>query len=76
MMAKTRASPKSKDDQIEILKSLLIVQLGVAGVPQKAIRQIVGCDMNHVSRILKYVKTRQTKVNMGGRLKRAKTYEG
>lgn len=34
------------------LMDLLITQLGLAGVPQQAIRKILGCDINRVSRIL------------------------
>ena len=39
-----------------LLKDLMIVQLGLAGVQQRAIRSIVGCDMNRVSRIVKHFK--------------------
>jgi len=49
------------DDVAELLKDLLIAQLGTAGVPQQAIRKIVGCDMNRVSRIYKYVKKARRK---------------
>lgn len=44
----------------EILKDILIVQLGAAGVPQQTIREIVGCDINRVSRIVKHMKQRKT----------------
>lgn len=43
-------------DPTEVLKDILIVQLGVAGVPQQNIRAIVGCDINRVSRIVRYLK--------------------
>jgi hypothetical protein len=40
----------------ELLRDLLIVQLGLAGVPQLQIREIVGVDMYRVSRIIKHFK--------------------
>ncbi len=46
-------------DMNEFLQTLLIVQLGLAGVPQRNIRAIVGCDLNRVSKILKQVKPRE-----------------
>ena len=46
------------DDTTEVLKDLLIVQLGVAGVRQQDIRAIVGVDMNRVSRIVRHIKLR------------------
>jgi len=45
----------------EILKDILIVQLGVAGVPQQTIREIVGCDMNRVNEIVKHLKPKKNK---------------
>jgi len=53
-MAKKRA--RTSDDVPALLTDLLITQLGVAGVPQQAIRKILGCDINRVSRILKHIK--------------------
>ena len=52
-------APKPKrgeGDTIEILKDILIVQLGMAGVRQQAISAIVGCDINRVSRIVRHIK--------------------
>jgi hypothetical protein len=46
---------KEVDAVAELLKDLLIVQLGNAGVPKQEIRKIVGCDMNRVSRITKFL---------------------
>lgn len=40
----------------ELLQDLLIVQLGLAGIPQQQIREIVGVDMLRVSRIVKHLK--------------------
>lgn len=57
-MAAKKNAKREKNDT-EVLKDLLIVQLGVAGVPQTKVREIVGCDMNRVNRILKYVKPKK-----------------
>jgi len=43
---------RGEPDGTEILKDLLIVQLGIAGVPQQSIRAIVGCDIIRVNRIV------------------------
>lgn len=53
-MAKNK--PKKDRTSEELLRDLLIVQLGLAGIPQSQIREIVGGDMNHVNRILKHFK--------------------
>jgi hypothetical protein len=50
-MGKTKSG--DSDRIAELLKDLLITELGRAGVPQPVIRKIVGCDMNRVSRIVK-----------------------
>lgn len=55
-MSKSTKQLRSPDDVSEILKDLLITQLGIAGVPQLTIRSIVGCDTNRVSRIVKHLK--------------------
>jgi len=43
----------------DLLRDLLIVQLGLAGVKQHTIREIVGCDINRVSRIVKHLKQKK-----------------
>jgi hypothetical protein len=49
--------PKKKEQSIEdILRDLMIVQLGLAGVGQLQIREIVGVDIHRVSRIVKHFK--------------------
>jgi len=45
------------DEATELLRTLLIVQLALAGVPQSEIRAVVGCDINRVSRTLKPLKS-------------------
>jgi hypothetical protein len=39
----------------ELLRDLLIVELGKAGVPQLEIRKILGCGIHRVSRIVKHL---------------------
>jgi hypothetical protein len=45
-------------ESVEVLKDLLIVQLGLAGVPQQKIRSIVGCDIGRVNRIVRHLKAK------------------
>lgn len=46
----------SGNDRIEDLpRNLLITTLAAAGVKGGEIRKIVGCDMNRVTRITKYI---------------------
>jgi hypothetical protein len=53
-MARTKGA--EPDAEIaELLRSLLIVQLGLAKVPQNDIRKIVGCGMGRVNDILKHL---------------------
>ena len=56
-MGKPQKRQGKADTTVEVLKDILITQLGIAGVPQANIRKIVGCDMNRVSAIVRYVKT-------------------
>ncbi len=56
-----RGKRATNDDVVERLETLLIVQLGLAGVSQRAIREIVECDLNRVNRIVKLLKRRSTK---------------
>jgi hypothetical protein len=47
-----------KKEQITdgLLRDLLIVQLGLAGLTQHQIREIVGVDIHRVNRIVKHFK--------------------
>lgn len=47
---------RNSNDVASLLTDLLITQLAASGVQQKTIRQVVGCDMNRVSRIAKHIK--------------------
>lgn len=53
-MAKTKSQKENTTD--ELLRDLLIVQLGLAGLTQHQIREIVGVDIHRVNRIVKYFK--------------------
>ena len=55
-MAAKKRSRSTQDQTIEVLKDLLIVQLGLAEVSQPNIRKIVGCEMRRVSRIVRHLK--------------------
>ncbi len=49
------------DSNTEILKDILIVQLGVARVPQQKIQEIVGCSIVRVNQIVKHLKQKTKK---------------
>ncbi len=52
------ANEKQKKEQTtdDLLRDLLIVQLGLAGLAQHQIREIVGVDIYRVNRIVKHFK--------------------
>lgn len=52
------ANEKQRKEQTtdDLLRDLLIVQLGLAGLTQHQIREIVGVDIHRVNRIVKYFK--------------------
>lgn len=51
----------TNDDLAALLEMQIIVQLGLAGVPQRNIREIVQCDLNRVSRIVKQLRRKNPK---------------
>jgi hypothetical protein len=51
--------PRRTQTTEDLLIDLLIVQLGLAGVPQNDIREIVGVDIHRVNRIVKFLKKRK-----------------
>jgi hypothetical protein len=55
-MAEPTKSQRDGKDAVELLKDILITQLGIAGVPQHSIRKIVGCSINRVNGIVKHLK--------------------
>lgn len=56
-MEKTKDNQQQIEMAVEVLKDILITQLGLAGVPQTSIRKIVGCSMNRVNNIVKHFKS-------------------
>jgi glycine cleavage system H lipoate-binding protein len=52
-MVKEKQKEKSVN---ELLQDLLIIQLGLAGLAQSQIREIVGVDMHRVNSIVKHFK--------------------
>ena len=65
------ANEKQKKEQTtdDLLRDLLIVQLGLAGLAQHQIREIVGVDIHRVNRIVKHYK-KITKKTYGKRQER------
>ncbi len=55
-MAKTKSVSSESDKTTKLLRDLIVIQLGLAGVGQKEIRTIVGGDMNEINRIVKMVR--------------------
>lgn len=52
-MAKKQKQENTTD---ELLRDIFITQLGLAGLTQHQIREIVGVDMHRVNRIVKHFK--------------------
>jgi len=52
----TKARTQKQQSVEDLLRDLMIVQLALAGVTQHQIREIVGVDMNRVSRIAKHIR--------------------
>lgn len=53
------APRKQSDDPLrELIQKSLIVQLGLARIPQQQIRKIVGCDINTVNAVVKHLRVR------------------
>ena len=50
------AKRKQGDETTELLRTMLIIQLGLAGVGQRQIREVAECDMNRVTKTLKALK--------------------
>lgn len=47
----------SEERMVELLRALIIVQLGLAGVGQAQIRKIVGGSMNDINGIVKLLRS-------------------
>lgn len=61
------ARRKGSDDPVELLRTFLIVQLGLAGVGQREIRAIVGCDITRVNKVVGLLKAKPQGKNKSGR---------
>lgn len=55
-MTKKKNLNVESDRTTKLLRDLIIIQLGLAGVGQKEIRTIVGGDMNEINRIVKMLR--------------------
>lgn len=66
-MALRKPKKPGHERTADLVRDLIIIQLGLAGVGQKEIRDIVGSDMNHINRIVKLLrkKTRSRRPNRG-----------
>jgi hypothetical protein len=53
-LAKQNA-PTPEQETTELVRNLLILQLGLSKVPQDKIRKIAGCGINRVSDVLKHI---------------------
>jgi len=52
----TNEKQRKEQTTDDLLRDLLIVQLGLAGLTQHQIREIVGVDIHRVNRIVKHFK--------------------
>ena len=53
-MAK-RSNLSSTEEQLDLLRKILIIQLALAGVPQNTVRAIVGGDIRRVNDVMKHL---------------------
>lgn len=55
-------SKRTEDsEQIELIRTLVIAQLALAGVPGHDIRKIVKCGLARVTQVIKHLPRRNTK---------------
>lgn len=64
-MRKRQRPPEN--EQIELLRDILITQLALAGVPQRQIRAIARCDMNRVAAIVRRLEVKANKTKRRAR---------
>lgn len=55
-MARKLVKKLGHERTADLVRDLIIIQLGLAGVGQKEIREIVGTDINHINRIVKLLR--------------------
>ncbi len=63
--SKTKANPADRTSTL--IRDLIIVQLGLAGVGQREIREIVGGDMNRITRVVKLLRRKRAASQRGNR---------
>ena len=71
-MAGRRKKSDQSDRLAELVKDLIIVQLGLAGVGQREIRSIVGGDINRINRIVKHLRRAEARGDGGSKKSRSK----
>lgn len=59
-MANSKSGQRETDAAVEVLKDILITQLGLAGMSQQRIPRIVGCSIRRVNDIVKHRKEDKT----------------
>jgi hypothetical protein len=47
--------PTPEEEVVELSRNMLIVQLGMAKVPQNDVRKIAGCGINRINDVLKHI---------------------
>ena len=55
-----KKKPTTNERLVELQEKALIVTLGLKGLAQRTIREIVECDMNRVTRIVKHLPKRMS----------------
>ena len=58
-MAKRREQVEPNQRTAELVRTLTIIQLGLAGIGQSQIRKIVGGGMGEINRIVKLLRTKK-----------------
>jgi hypothetical protein len=58
-MPKPKKRRKSAESTDDLLRKLMIVQMGLAGVGQRGIREIVGGSISDVNQVVKHLKKSQ-----------------
>jgi hypothetical protein len=59
MTRKKAANAKNENRTPALMRNLLIVQMGLAGVGQREIRGVVGGSMSEINRIVKLLRKRR-----------------
>ena len=64
-MAKRSKRKKKADSTENLIRNLMIVQMGLAGVGQREIRAVVGGSIDDVNSIVKHLKKSKRPVGRG-----------